>query len=148
VPQAQVGLDSRNTHAGRRSLRIDFSGPHAFTLGQFTQLVLVEPGARYRLSYFVRTEDLKSAATLVVQVVDAAGQALASGPPAPVGSSDWQQVTVEFAPAPSAEAVTVRVVRVGCPDGVCPIFGRVWYDEFNLQRVGGGATGARAPKGQ
>ena len=148
VAQAQMNIDARNAREGRRSLRLEFNAPGAFTLGQFSQLVLVEPRARYRLSYAVRTEDLKSAATLVVQVTDAGGRAYASGPPAPPGTSDWQQVSVEFA-APAAEAVTLRVVRVGCPDGVCPIFGKVWYDDFNLQRAGAaGAAGAPAPKGQ
>jgi hypothetical protein len=142
-----MNIDARNAREGRRSLRLEFNAPGEFTLGQFSQLVLVEPRARYRLSYAVRAEELKSAATVAVQVLDASGRPLGSGPPAPAGTSDWQQVTVEFA-APAAEAVSLRVVRVGCPDGVCPIFGKVWYDDFNLQRVGGGAAGAPAPKGQ
>ena len=145
VPQAQMNVDARNAREGRRSLRVEFNAPGEFTLGQFSQLVLVEPRARYRLSYAVRTEDVKSAATLVVQVTDAAGAVFAGGPVAPPGTSDWQQVLVEFV-APAAEAVTLRVVRVGCADGVCPIFGKVWYDDFNLQRVGGGAAVAPSPK--
>ncbi|HEX7176381.1 MAG TPA: hypothetical protein VF240_14045 [Pyrinomonadaceae bacterium] len=148
VPQAQMNIDARNAREGRRSLRLEFSAPSEFTLGQFSQLVLVEPRARYRLSYAVRTEEVKSAATLVVQVTDAAGVAFAGGAAAPAGTSDWQQVIVEFT-APAAEAVTLRLVRVGCSDGACPIFGKVWYDDFNLQRVGGSAAaGAPAPKGQ
>lgn len=147
APQAQMNIDARNAREGRRALRLEFNAPGEFTLGQFSQLVLVEPRARYRLSYAVRTEDLKSAATLVVQVADASGRALASAPPAPPGTNDWQQVTLEFA-APAAEAVTLKVVRAGCPDGLCPIFGKVWYDDFNLQRAGGGAAGAPSPKGQ
>ena len=147
VPQAQMNIDARNAREGRRSLRLEFNAPGEFTLGQFSQLVLVEPRARYRLSYAVRTEDLKGAATLVVQVTDAAGRALAGGPPAPPGTNDWQQVSVEFA-APAAEAVTLRVVRAACTDDMCPVFGKVWYDDFNLQRVGGGAAGAPAPTRQ
>ena len=146
VPQAQVGLDARDPHSGARSLRVAFSAPGSFALGQFQQLVLAEPQTRYRLSYFVRTEELKSVSTLVVEVVDAAGRRLAAGPAAPPGTNGWQEVAVEFTTPPAGDAVAVRVVRAPCADESCPIFGKVWYDDFNLQRAGGGAP-ARAPKG-
>jgi hypothetical protein len=30
----------------------------------------------------------------------------------------------------------VRLRRVPCPEEACPIFGKIWYDDFNLQRAG------------
>ena len=60
--------------------------------------------------------------------------------PAPGGTNDWQQVSFEFTTGPQTEAVLVRLARAGCPDGVCPIFGKIWYDDFNLERTGGRAA--------
>jgi tetratricopeptide (TPR) repeat protein len=147
VPQAQMGLDARAPRGGRRSLRVDFSGPSNFQFGQFSQLLLVEPGARYRLTYFVRTEELRSTATLLVEVAEASGSTLAAAPPVAAGTSDWRQESIEFTTPAGVEGLVLRVVRQGCNDASCPIFGKVWYDDFSLQRIAGGA-GARAPKGQ
>ncbi|HYE64506.1 MAG TPA: hypothetical protein VD966_02920, partial [Pyrinomonadaceae bacterium] len=120
-----------------------------------SQLVAVEAGTLYRLECYIRTEDLKSAATPVIEIVDSAnGTALGVSAPFPVGKNDWQSVTVDFKTSATTEAVTVRTGRASCgADTVCPIFGKVWYDDFNLQRVGGSVdardgganrTGARA----
>lgn len=145
APQARVGL-ARAPHAGERSLRIDFSAPNAFDFGQLQQLVPVEPQARYRLSYFLRTEDLRTAATLQVEVLDAKGQRLAISAPAPIDTNDWREGELLF--ASSGDAIVLRIVRAECKDESCPIFGRIWYDDFNLQRLGGIGAGARAPKGE
>lgn len=147
VPQAQMGMDAQAPHGGRRSLRVEFSGPSNFEFGQFSQLLLVEPGARYRLSYFVRTEELRSAATLYVEVVEPSGRVVTAGPAVPAGTADWRQESVEFAAPAGVEGLLLRVVRQGCNDPSCPVFGKVWYDDFSLQRAAGGA-GARPPQGR
>jgi len=109
-----------------------------------SQLVAVEPQTRYRLEYFVRTEDLKGAATLAVEVVDPAQpeRALVASEPLRIGTTDdWQAVALDFTTGAQAQALTLRVVSLPCPAATCPIFGKVWYDNFNLQRLsGGGAT--------
>ena len=148
VPQAQMALGTRAPHGGARSLRIDFNAPNNFNFGQIQQLVLVEPQARYRLEYFVRTEDLKTAATLIVAILNPAGQGIATSPPAPTGTNDWQQMALEFATPAGAEAVTIMILRAPCADESCPVYGKAWYDDFNLQPLGGIGAGARATKGK
>lgn len=140
---AQAALDARTAHGGRRSLRIVFSASGQVDFRNVSQVVGVEPGARYRLTYFFKTEDLRSAATLVAAVSDVAApeQPLVASAPAPQGTQDWQQVSLEFAAGPRTEAVLVRLVRAGCPEGACPIYGKIWYDDFNLERAGGRAGG-------
>ena len=105
-----------------------------------SRLVAVEPGARYRLEFFVRTEALKSVATLVLDVVSAkqGGAAMATSAPAPAGTNDWQQVAVEFTAPQDADGVVLLIRRQPCKDEACPIFGKIWYDDFTLQRVGAG----------
>lgn len=134
---APMSLDPRQRRGGARSLRVTFNAPGNFTFGNFSQLVPAEGQTRYRLTYFFRTEGLKSVSTLqtVVQATD--GRLLAGSAAVPAGTNDWQQISLDFTTPPRAEAVTVSVVRQVCSEEVCPIFGRVWYDDFSLQRAGG-----------
>ena len=136
---AQVAVDARIAHEGSRSLRILFNASEQVDFRNVWQVVAVEPATRYRLSYFVRTDDLTSAATLVTVVTDAAAETMTLGASAPVavGTKDWQQMAFEFTTGAKTEAVVLRLVRAGCPAESCPIFGKIWYDDFDLQRSGG-----------
>jgi Tfp pilus assembly protein PilF len=139
IPQAQVGFDQSKRHGGARSLRIAFKSPSTLAFGNISQLLVVEPNVQYRLEYYVRAEELKSGGTPFVEVLDAAdGSQLGASPPLPNGTRDWQSMTIDFKTSPRSEAVIVRVSRTTCGgDPVCPIYGLVWYDDFNLQRSGG-----------
>jgi hypothetical protein len=140
---SQVAVDARGGHGGRRSLRVAFSASAQVDFRNVAQVVAVEPGARYRLSFFVKTDDLKSAATLSVAVAEqAAPEAqLAASAPVPQGTQDWRQESFEFTAGPKTEAVLVRLLRAPCAEGSCPIYGKIWYDDFNLERAGGRAPG-------
>ncbi|MGI9105572.1 MAG: hypothetical protein ACR2G4_04915 [Pyrinomonadaceae bacterium] len=83
---------------------------------------------------------MKSVSTLITEIVDAGaepGRVLATAEPLANGASDWQAVALDFNAPARAEAITVRLNRAPCPAQVCPLFGKVWYDDFDLQRVGG-----------
>lgn len=135
--QVQPALDSANPHEGGLSLRINFNAPGAldFTI---KQEVALEPAASYRLVFYVRTNNLKSAALPLVQVVGAEGKVLGESQPVPVGKTDWQQFVIDFKTPKDVDAITLRITRGPCmAEGVvCPIYGTVWYDDFNLQLVG------------
>ena len=137
VAQAQINLDKRQPHGGAFSLRIIFSASDALDFHHVAQLVVVAPQTRYHLSWFVRTEDLQSASTLTTQVVDAADEAhaLASSAPLAAGTNDWQADGLDFTTGAQTQAVVVRLVRAPCVQALCPLFGKVWYDDFNLQRL-------------
>jgi tetratricopeptide (TPR) repeat protein len=139
---AQMGIDERVRQEGARSLRLVFNATNTINFRNFSQLVTVEPQTRYRLEYHARTEDLKGTATLVAEIVDAAqpDRVLAASPPLATGTADWQTVALDFTTAPGVQAVTLRVVSPQCTAATCPFFGKVWYDNFNLQRLGGGAN--------
>ncbi len=138
VAQVQLNLDEHVKHSAARSLRLVFNATSALDFHHVAQLVVVAPQQRYNLSYFVRTEELKSASTLLTQLVDAADQAhvLVASAPLANGASDWQQVTLDFTTGAQTEAIVVRLVRAPCAEAVCPLFGKVWYDDFNLQSFG------------
>jgi hypothetical protein len=137
-PSAQVTIDSLG-HTGQGSLRIAFKSSSTLEKIHVSQTVVVEPGTQYRLEYYVRTQDLISASTPVLSIVDAAdGAALAASKPVPSGTNQWEKISLDFTTNPKHDGITIGFNRADCSDTqVCPIFGLVWYDDFILQRVGG-----------
>lgn len=136
--QARAALDSGKAHDGSLSLRISFNATESVDLN-ISQLVAVEPAASYRLTFYVRTTAMKSAAAPVVKVLSTLDRSpLAESAQAPAGESDWQKMTLDFKVPANVEGVTLSIGRAQCAaeGGVCPIFGTVWYDDFNLQLVG------------
>src|SRR5829696_4841850 len=115
----QVVIDARGAHGGRRSLRVAFNASGQVDFRNVWQTVAVEPGARYRLSFFVKTEELRSAATLAAVVSEPASPDAPLGASAPVaqGTQDWQPVSFEFTAGPKTEAVLVRLTRASCAEG-------------------------------
>ena len=55
----------------------------------------------------------------------------------PTGDNDWQRISIPFKTGAKSEAIVIRINRASCGDNaVCPIFGTVWYDDFDLKRRG------------
>lgn len=137
-PEVQIAIDS-HAHSGRGSLRIVFRAPNTLAKVQLSQIVIIEPGAQYRFECFVRTEDLNSVSTPILVVQDTVDSStLGQAKPLPTGSNGWQQVTFDFKTNPKHDGIIVGFYRAPCGEGqICPIFGTVWYDDFNLKRIGG-----------
>jgi len=138
-PGVQIGIDSGVSHAGARSLRLSFQVRSNTRSMSATQLIPVATNANYEFECYVRTEKLDSGGTPVIQIVDAMnGAILGSTEAAQNGTNDWNRMTASFKTSANTEAVILRIVRAPCDDNldVCPIFGAVWYDDFNLKRNG------------
>jgi hypothetical protein len=136
VAQTEVAVDSSQHHSGLRSLRVIFNGFQKSGYYNITQLVVVEPATRYRFVGYVRTQDLKSGGAPLIEVASTTdNKVLGTSEPFPLGRNDWQQVTIEFSTPADTESIYVRTNRAFCGE-VCPIFGIIWYDDFNLERLG------------
>jgi Flp pilus assembly protein TadD len=133
--QVQIGIDPGMGHTGSRSLRIFFQVRSHLDAINVSQLVPVQPNTQYDLECYVKTEKLVSAATPVVVIAEAsADTSLAASEPAPTGNNDWQRITLSFKAGPKSEAVRIRIGSSSCVKSpVCPIFGTVWYDDFDLK---------------
>ncbi len=133
--QLQIGIDAGVGHAGPRSLRLFFQVRSRLDGLKVSQLVPVQPNKEYEFECYLMTERLESAATPFVQIVDATDEAaLANSETAPDGNNNWQRIAMTFKTGAKTEAVRIRVMRNPCPENsVCPIFGTVWYDDFDLK---------------
>jgi ribosomal protein S7 len=134
-PQAQMAIDTQ-AHSGRNSLRIVFRSPTKLDVIPVSQAIVVEPDTQYHFECWARTNDLTTGSPPLITILSATDNAmLASSPPLPTGTNDWQRIALDFKTKPKSDGVIVKLSRQPCGDvSVCPIFGTVWYDDFNLQR--------------
>ncbi|MBL8167968.1 MAG: tetratricopeptide repeat protein [Acidobacteria bacterium] len=143
----RITLDRQTPHSGEQTLRasFDLGGNTPFNIA--TQTVRVNPSTNYVLSFAVRSEELQSLSTPLVEVYDAAfeiaggNRVRAAIPQLPVGTQAWTEHKLAFTTNSATEAVTVRVRRPPCSEPPCPISGRIWLDEFRL--VSGTGVSAR-----
>ncbi|MBA3712095.1 MAG: tetratricopeptide repeat protein [Pyrinomonadaceae bacterium] len=136
MPTVRVARDNNEPGAGTHSLRVDWNGASHPSTSVVSQLVLVEPKMRYRLNFKARTQNVVTGELPVVTVIDAGpdGRTLVQTEPLPSGTSGWQEYTVQFATSGETRAVRIIVQRQNCTGEPCPIFGRVWFDAFSLQK--------------
>ena len=131
----KLSLDNRHPNSGSNSLSIEWNGHGTPEASVISQLVLVQPGSRYRLGFFVRTEDVITGGLPLIAVTDAnVERTLALSKPFAEGTSNWQHYEVEFETAATTDAVEISVRRQACADNPCPMFGRVWLDDFALRK--------------
>jgi hypothetical protein len=130
-----LSLDAQSPHSGARALLVEWKGHANPGVNVISQLVLVEPGARYRLTFSARTENVKTGGPPFVVVSDARGsdaRVLGQSKTLPQGTNNWQEYEVEFTSTSKTEAVLVSLQRQNCDTSPCPMFGRVWLDDFSL----------------
>ena len=137
VPAVHVSLDTHEPEAGMHSLRIDWGGNYNPSTPVVSQLVLVGPKMRYRLSFAARSEKLVTGGLPMVAVVDASGDesSLSQSVLLPRGTSGWQKYSIEFTTAEAARAARITIRRQDCTTTPCPVFGRTWFDDFSMRNL-------------
>ena len=131
-----LSLDTTNPGEGRSSLKVEFDGASDPALPIITQLVLVEPRAHYQLRFAARSEGIVSGGLPLVVVTDADGnKVLGQSDQFPGATDGWHEYTIDFEPGQSASAVQLGLQRQTCDKSPCPIFGRLWLDNFSLQKL-------------
>lgn len=129
-----ISVDSSVKHSGARSLKLNFRTYVKPELYNAWQFVAVQSNQSYRLTFWLRTDSLRSAGVPVVDVLNGNDNLLlATSPPFPTGSVDWQEVTVDFKTPENCEGIIIRTSRTFCGEA-CPIVGTVWYDDFSLTK--------------
>lgn len=129
--QPQIGPNNEQKHGGDLSLFMIFDSLDGKDFRQITQTVAVESAKKYTFQVFYKAE-LKTAATLRWEIADASdGKILASTNPISA-NADWTGLSAEFTTSTATEAVIIRLARETCKSIVCPITGKVRFDDFSL----------------
>jgi len=132
-PKFEAAPDSKVKHSGDRSLKVTFRGYAKPVLATIFQTVVVNPGEKYRLSFWIQTENLKTAGAPQIEIVNANDNAsIAKSASFPDGTTDWQEMRIEFRVPDNCNGVTIRTIRAYCGED-CPIIGNFWYDDFQIR---------------
>lgn len=134
---ATPSVDSNASHSGNRSLRIDFTGRDTTRLdGQVKQLLLIKPGARYRLECYAKTVRFESPEGPRIVVADFSNSSeIAASGPIPNGSEDWRLISIDFKAPASGRAAVVTIKRVPKFSFDKPTRGTIWLDDFVLTEI-------------
>ena len=76
--------------------------------------------------------ELKTSAGLKWEIADAADGKIFGSTAQITGNSDWTNTSINFNAAATTEAVVIRLTRENCQTGICPVSGKVWFDDFSL----------------
>ena len=129
--EPQIGVDDTQKHGGNISLKLIFDNVDGKAFRNISQTIAVESNKRYVFETFYKTE-LKTSATLRWEIVEPSEGKLLSATEPIAANADWTNLKSEFVVPSTTEAVTIRLVRVNCASALCPISGRVWFDDFNI----------------
>ncbi|MEP6904055.1 MAG: carbohydrate binding domain-containing protein [Actinomycetota bacterium] len=133
LEKVEVNPDPIKKKEGSKSLRVSFNGFAGLEIKNIMQIVAVESNKKYRLSFWLKSENLKSGGTPVLEIINANDEKIITTSPAfPSGTNDWSQMTIDFTSPQTAEAIALRFDRAYCGDA-CPIVGTFWVDDFKLK---------------
>ena len=135
LQSTEVSLDTAQPQNGAKSLRIEFSGDSNPGAMPVSQLVVIEPKHRYRLSFASRTQNIVTGGLPLVAITDASdNKRLAES--APLGKEEgWQTSSIEFTTGEKTTAIVFSLQRQNCSTSPCPIFGSIFLDSFSLERL-------------
>jgi hypothetical protein len=137
VENVRISLDANNPRTGQRSLLIEFNGNSNPGSPVILQTVLVEPDTRYDLHFAARMEKLVTGGLPQITVSEANGagdlQFLTSAALS-AESASWGDYSISFTTGKAAQVIIINVNRQSCSSSPCPAFGRVWLDDFALQK--------------
>ncbi|MEP6848201.1 MAG: tetratricopeptide repeat protein [Acidobacteriota bacterium] len=129
-----IAIDPAVRHSGARSLRMVFKSYTKQDMYQVWQNLALAARTQYKLSFWLRTENLKSGGPPVIELVNAGdNKLLATSPPFPLGTNGWQPVEMDLATPESSNGVFLRTSRRYCGE-TCPIVGTIWLDDFEIAK--------------
>lgn len=130
-----VAFGDPSGHLGSRCLRVDFLAPESHGLEAAYQMIPISAGKRYRLTAWVRSAGIASAAGPRLRVTDPLHPDCAPvETPAVRSASPWHKIAVSFSTC--SETKLVRL-SVWCPrdtDSPGGIGGHFWLDDVSLKR--------------
>jgi tetratricopeptide (TPR) repeat protein len=127
-PQIAVTLDRGEFHTGSRSLRLVYEDSDS-DAGIF-QYIAAQPNTRYRLSAWVRSEDLETANGPALSVLDGYGDGIYGSTEETIGTTPWHRVETELQTGPDTKLMILAVLR---HPGETRIQGKFWVDDVKLE---------------
>ena len=133
--EIEINLDKTTASSGNSSLELNFKGNVKPNASLVSQMLFVEKNKKYILSFSYKTSELVTGGIPVLQTIlkqngsDTKINEMELLPE----NKDWTQSSVEIDTSENTEAIEIRLSRRSCKQRLCPIYGRLWLDNFRVQ---------------
>ncbi len=131
-PQITVSLDKSEFHTGNRSLKILYAD-NGGDAG-IVQYIPVEPKSRYRLSAWVKSNDLETANGPALALQDGSGSTVYGSTDETSGTTAWHQVHADIETGPETQLLILSILRR--PEET-QIHGTFWVDDLKVELLSG-----------
>jgi len=122
------------TFSGAHCLKIQFEGKENISFGHLYQIVPIDPLTPYRLTYHWRSRDLTTDQGPLVDIYGYDCKEFYAKGPMMLGTHGWQKQDIEFTAPKDCHAVVVRLHRRPSHRFDSKIAGRLWLDDFRLEK--------------
>jgi O-antigen ligase len=131
----KIGFDNQTYLSGNHSLGLVFNGVCEPSLPLIAQTLVVEKNHYYRLTFVYRTDKITGGSPPVLQLIlkQAGNDEMFKEIKLAENSGDWVKYSIPIETDNQVEALEIRLARQNCKESLCPIFGRLWLDNFTLQ---------------
>jgi tetratricopeptide (TPR) repeat protein len=129
-PQISVALDTAEYHSQGRSIRLIYNGSNS-DAGIF-QYIAANPNTKYRLSAWVKSDDLETANGPALAVIDGYGNEVFGATQETMGTTGWHRVETEFETGPDTKLLILTILR---RPGETRIQGKFWFDDVVLAQL-------------
>ncbi|MEP7039568.1 MAG: O-antigen ligase family protein [Acidobacteriota bacterium] len=133
--EIEISFDKTTASSGNSSLELNFKGNVKPNTSLISQVLFVEKNKKYILTFSYKTSELVTGGVPVLQTIikqndsDIKINEIELLPE----NKDWIQSSVEIDTNENTEAIEVRLSRRSCKQRLCPIYGRLWLDNFRIQ---------------
>jgi tetratricopeptide (TPR) repeat protein len=132
----QISLDQAEKHSGERSLRILFNGHRNISFEDACHNIAPEPGRKYLLSAWVKTQSLTSSEGVRLQIFVFTATNTESVVSEEVhGTQPWKQVQLVWVAPPGAGFGSVCAKRKMSDMPESAIEGAAWFDDISMVPV-------------
>ena len=128
----QINITNSYAKSGKRSLIITFNITNRKDFRTISQIIAVKSDKKYEFETFYKSE-LDAPETVKWEILDAKSKRLLASTDAAKRKTDWTRMEAIFNVSEDTEAIIIRIVREGCESAVCPLNGKIWFDDFSLK---------------
>jgi hypothetical protein len=130
-----ASIDFHQTHSGKSSLKLHFSGDENLRYHHVTQMAYVDPG-RYRFRAFVKTTGITTDEGIRFHIFGEGAAAKLDVITEPVcGTTAWTRIEKRLAVPEDIRIVKVEITRLPSLQFANKIAGDAWIDDVSLSRI-------------
>ena len=68
-----------------------------------------------------------------LEILDATDNKVLASADAQANAKDWLPLTADFTVPANSQGVIIRLGSAVCKSALCPISGKIWFDNFSLK---------------